>query len=169
MVKTISPKCIPSNLRFSLFLFHRLLCKNGVKQRLIPYGHCAILWTKGYGRRTNMALAGFQPYFVVPGSASLSFSRNGLGVSKAAVAKLCNSKFVRILIDKPGKRLAIQVCEENDPMATPFSKSDKPEGVRWNTKDLNQTILNMTGWTFDEKNSATRSREPTSRTRTARR
>ena len=26
-----------------------------------------------------------------------------------------------------------------------------PEGVRWNTKDLNQTILNMTGWTFDEK------------------
>ena len=59
-----------------------------------------------------MALAGFQPYFVVPGSASLSFSRNGLGVSKAAVAKLCNSKFVRILIDKPGKRLAIQVCEK---------------------------------------------------------
>ena len=85
-----------------------------------------------------MALAGFQPYFVVPGSASISFSRNGLGVSKAAVAKLCNSKFVRILIDKPGKRLAIQVCKENDPMATPFS-------------NLNQTILNMTGWTFDEK------------------
>ena len=68
-----------------------------------------------------------------------------------ALAKLGNSKFVRILIDGKGKRLAIQVCEENDHMATLFSKSDKPEGVRWNTKDLNQTILNMTGWTFDEK------------------
>ncbi len=98
-----------------------------------------------------MALSGFQPYLLVAGSASISFSRNGLGVSKAAVARLGNSKFVRILIDGNGKRLAIQVCEENDPMATPFSKSEKPEGVRWNTKDLNQTILNMTGWTFDEK------------------
>ena len=98
-----------------------------------------------------MALSRFQPYLLVAGSASISFSRNGLGVSKAAVARLGNSKFVRILIDGKGKRLAIQVCEENDPMATLFSKSDKPEGVRWNTKDLNQTILNMTGWTFDEK------------------
>ena len=98
-----------------------------------------------------MALSGFQPYLLVAGIASISFSRNGLGVSKAAVARLGNSKFVRILIDGKGKRLAIQVCEENDPMATLFSKSDKPEGVRWNTKDLNQTILNMTGWTFDEK------------------
>lgn len=98
-----------------------------------------------------MALSGFQPYLLVAGSASISFSRNGLGVSKAAVARLGNSKFVRILIDGKGKRLAIQVCEENDPMATLFSKSGKPEGVRWNTKDLNQTILNMTGWTFDEK------------------
>ena len=98
-----------------------------------------------------MALSGFQPYLLVAGSASISFSRNGLGVSKAAVARLGNSKFVRILIDGKGKRLAIQVCKENDPMATLFSKSDKPEGVRWNTKDLNQTILNMTGWTFDEK------------------
>ncbi len=98
-----------------------------------------------------MALSGFQPYLLVAGSASISFSRNGLGVSKAAVARLGNSKFVRILIDGNGKRLAIQVCEENDHMATPFSKSEKPEGVRWNTKDLNQTILNMTGWTFDEK------------------
>lgn len=98
-----------------------------------------------------MALSGFQPYLLVAGSASISFSRNGLGVSKAAVARLGNSKFVRILIDGKGKRLAIQVCEENDPIATPFSKSEKAEGVRWNTKDLNQTILNMTGWTFDEK------------------
>ena len=99
-----------------------------------------------------MALEGFQPYLVVAGSASISFSKNGLGISKAAVAKLCNSKFVRVLIDAKGKHLAIQVCEEDDPMATPFAKSEKPEGIRWNTKDLNQTILNMTGWTFDDGN-----------------
>lgn len=46
--------------------------------------------------------------------------------------------------------MAIQICAENDPLATPFAKSDKPEGIRWNTRDLNQTIQNMTGWTFDE-------------------
>ena len=93
-----------------------------------------------------MALEGFQPYLVVAGSPSVSFSKNGVGISKAAVAKLCNSKFVRVLIDAKGKRMAIQICAENDPLA----KSDKPEGIRWNTRDLNQTIQNMTGWTFDE-------------------
>ena len=46
-----------------------------------------------------MALEGFQPYLVVAGSPSVSFSKNGVGISKAAVAKLCNSKFVRVLID----------------------------------------------------------------------
>ena len=85
-----------------------------------------------------MALSGFQPYLLVAGSASISFSRNGLGVSKAAVARLGNSKFVRILIDGKGKRLAIQVCEENDPMATLFSKSDKPDrkSTRLNSSHL---------------------------------
>ena len=100
----------------------------------------------------DRALEGFQPYLVVAGSPSVSFSKNGVGVSKAAVAKLCNSRFVRVLIDAKGKRMAIQICAENDPLATPFAKSEKPEGIRWNTRDLNQTIQSITGWSFDEGN-----------------
>ena len=99
----------------------------------------------------NMILEGFQPYIIAAGSVSITFSKNGLGVSKAAVAKLRNSKHVKILIDGKGKRLAIQICDANDVAATEFSKSEKPEGVRWNTRDLNQTIQSMMGWPTDEK------------------
>ena len=96
-------------------------------------------------------LEGFQPYILAPGSVSISFSKNGLGVSKAAVAKLRNSQFVRILLDNTNNRLAIQICDENDPAATEFSKTPKPEGVRWNTKDLIQTIQTMLGKPIDNK------------------
>lgn len=96
-------------------------------------------------------LEGFRPYIVAPGTVSISFSKNGLGVSKAAVAKLRNSKFVRILLDTDQNRLAIQICEEDDAAATEFSKTTKPEGVRWNTKDLTQTIQKMLGKPIDGK------------------
>ena len=96
-------------------------------------------------------LEGFRPYIVAPGSVSISFSKNGLGVSKAAVAKLRNSKFVKILLDTDQNRLAIQICEEEDAAATEFSKTPKPEGVRWNTKDLTQTIQRMLGKPIDGK------------------
>ena len=96
-------------------------------------------------------LEGFRPYIMASGSVSISFSKNGLGVSKAAVAKLQNSQFVKILLDNENNRLAIQVCDENDPAATEFSKTPKPEGVRWNTKDLVQTIQAMLGKPIDNK------------------
>ena len=96
-------------------------------------------------------LEGFRPYIMAPGSVSISFSKNGLGVSKAAVAKLQNSQFVKILLDNENNRLAIQVCDENDPAATEFAKTPKPEGVRWNTKDLIQTIQKMLGKPINNK------------------
>ena len=96
-------------------------------------------------------LEGFQPYILAAGSVSISFSKNGLGVSKAAVAKLRNSKFVKILLDTQTNRLAIQVCDENDVAATEFSKNQKPEGIRWNTRDLNQTLQKMIKKPVDEK------------------
>lgn len=98
-----------------------------------------------------MELPGFRPYILASGSPSISFSKNGLGISKAAVAKLRNSAFVKILLDTPNNRLAIQICDEDDPAATEFSRSNKPEGIRWNTKDLNQTLQKMIGQPTDNK------------------
>lgn len=98
-----------------------------------------------------MELTGFRPYMMAPGSLSISFSKNGLGISKAAVAKLRNSPFVKILLDVEGNRLAIQVCDEDDEAATEFAKTKKPEGIRWNTKDLTQTLQKMTRRPIDNK------------------
>ena len=92
-----------------------------------------------------MNLEGFRPYIIAAGSASISFSKNGLGISKAAVAKLRNSSFVKILLNTQNNHFAIQVCEEEDAAATEFAKSKKPEGIRWNTKDLNHTLQKMIG------------------------
>lgn len=93
-----------------------------------------------------MELDGFAPYLMTTGGATISFSKNGIGVSKTAVAKLKNSPHVKILIDRAGRRLAIQVCEADDPAATDFARTDKLEGTRWNSRDLNATIRQMTGW-----------------------
>ncbi len=98
-----------------------------------------------------MDLEGFRPYIMAPGSLSISFSKNGLGISKAAVAKLRNSPFVKVLLDMQGNRFAIQVCEEDDEAATEFARSKKPEGIRWNTKDLTQTLQKMIGRPIDNK------------------
>ena len=94
-------------------------------------------------------LEGFKPYIMAAGAPTITFSKNGLGVSKAAVAKLNNAKHVRILFDQSGKRMAIQVCNEDDFAAVEFAKSEKPEGARWNTRDLSVTIKKITGWSTD--------------------
>lgn len=96
-------------------------------------------------------LEGFQPYLMAAGIVSISFSKNGLGVSKAAVAKLRNARFVKILFDMQNRLMAIQICDENDAAATEFAKSAKPEGVRWNTRDLTQTIQKLLGKPIDDK------------------
>lgn len=95
-------------------------------------------------------LNGFKLYYMAPGGHTITFTKNGLGFSKAVVAKMENPRFVKILFDKPGKRMAIQMCEESDDGATTFSRTEKPEGMRWNTRDLTATIRNITGWAVDD-------------------
>lgn len=94
-------------------------------------------------------LEGFKPYYMAAGAPSITFTKNGVGISKAAVAKLNNPQYVRILFDGPGRRMAIQVCDEHEPAAIEFARDSKAEGIRWNTRDLSATIKKMTGWSVD--------------------
>lgn len=94
-------------------------------------------------------IEGFRPYYMAAGAPTITFTKNGVGISKAAVAKLNNSQYVQVMFDAEGKRMAIQACECNETAATEFAKDAKAEGIRWNTRDLNMTIRKLTGWTVD--------------------
>ncbi len=98
-----------------------------------------------------MELTGFRPYILASGNLAISFSKNGLGISKAAVAKLRNSTHVKILLDMQNNKFAIQVCDADDIAATEFAKGKKAEGVRWNTKDLTRTLQKMIGRSIENK------------------
>lgn len=99
---------------------------------------------------TGDVLDGFKTYYMASGTASITFSKNGLGVSKAAVAKLENSPHARILLDYSGKRMAIIRCSEDDDGAVRLARDNK-DGARWNSSDLCETIKRITGWAVDGK------------------
>lgn len=94
------------------------------------------------------SLDGFRTYYMASGSPTITFSKNGLGVSKAAVAKLENSSFAKILFDYRGKRLAIVKCSESEDGSTRLARG-KRDGARWNSSDFVETIKHLTGWSVD--------------------
>ncbi|MDD3411445.1 MAG: hypothetical protein PHY12_11630 [Eubacteriales bacterium] len=94
-------------------------------------------------------LEGFKPYIIASGQPTITFTKNGVGVSKAAIETLGGARYARILFDTENKRMAIQVCDKDDRAANDFSKSEKLEGIRWNSRNLVTAIKEITGWTTD--------------------
>lgn len=98
-----------------------------------------------------MALDGFRLYLPTTGEATATLTKNGLGMSKAVIAKLGKCEYVRILFDYEGKRMAIVKTDENDDAKTEFARAGKNTGIRWNSKDLVSTICQITGWKVDNE------------------
>lgn len=93
-------------------------------------------------------LEGFRVYYMAAGNPNITFSKNGLGLSKAAVAKLENSPYAQVLFDYEGKRLAIIKCTAADAGCTRLARG-KREGARWNSSDFVETIKRITGWSVE--------------------
>lgn len=96
-----------------------------------------------------MALDGFKVYYPTTGEASLTLTKNGLGISKATVSRLNCSAYVKVLIDYQGRRMALVETDENDPAKTEFARNSKNSGLRWNSRDLVKMLCQMNGWTLD--------------------
>lgn len=77
-----------------------------------------------------------------------SITSNGITFNKSVVMKLEYPEHVVLLIDEAGKRIAIQKCEATTPNAVGFYKPKKSNviSVRWNGKDLLNTLQDMMGW-----------------------
>lgn len=88
----------------------------------------------------------FKKMNLTTGVPSMTITENGVGFSKAAIVKLEKPEYVILMIDEQGKRLAIQSCEKSNPDATPFLRRKNVITVRWNNKDLLNTICRMMEW-----------------------
>lgn len=95
-----------------------------------------------------MALEGFTPFNFEEGVPYVSVTSNGVTFNKAVVLKLKQATHAVLLFDDERKLMAVQACDEETPNATQFYKA-RASGVisvRWNAKDLLNTIQDMMGW-----------------------
>lgn len=97
-------------------------------------------------------LEGFKKFNFNEGVPYVSVTSNGVTFSKSVVMKLNYPKYVVFLIDESSKRIALQVCEETEANAVAFYKQKKSNviSVRWNGRDLLNTIKNMMQWNLEK-------------------
>lgn len=77
-----------------------------------------------------------------------SFTNHGITFNKAVIMKLGYPNRVILLIDEDSRRIAIQVSDESNERSVAFFKPKKSNvlSVRWNGRDLLNTIQGITGW-----------------------
>ena len=97
-------------------------------------------------------LSSFIPFNFEEGVPYISVTNNGLTFNKSVIMKMGYPSYVVLLIDSINKQIAIQACNETTQRATVFYK-ERNSGVlsvRWNSRDLLNTLSRITGWNLEE-------------------
>lgn len=92
---------------------------------------------------------GFTTFDFNEGVPYVSITKHGVTFNKGAVMKMECPRHVLLLINSNSKQIAIQACSENTPKAVVFYNDEKKKNalsVRWNGRDLLNTVTAMTGW-----------------------
>lgn len=94
-----------------------------------------------------MDLSGFAAFDFTRGIPYFSITENGITFNKGVTTRLACPAYVRFLINKETRQVALQVCEENTPKAVQFYKPNKKDlySVRWNSQDLLTTLKKLLG------------------------
>ncbi len=97
-------------------------------------------------------LSSFKPFDFTEGVPYISVTNNGVTFNKSVIIKMKYPAFVRLLINESEKQIAVQVCGEEDDKATQFykEKSNGVLSVRWNSKDLINTIVRLCDWDLNQ-------------------
>jgi hypothetical protein len=98
-------------------------------------------------------LDGFEVIDTITGSPTMSITKNGISFNKTTLEKLACPEYVRALIDKTNKKIAIVPCGKTDRGSRSFYKvgKDTSNGARWNNYDLKQTIETLMKWNLEEE------------------
>jgi hypothetical protein len=94
-------------------------------------------------------LDNFKPFNFNEGVPYVSITNNGMTFNKSVIMKLEYPERVRLLIDEETKRIAVQTCTQDTPNAAVFYNREKKSNtlsVRWNGRDLLNTIQEITHW-----------------------
>ena len=97
-------------------------------------------------------LDNFRAFDFSEGVPQISVTRNGLTFNQGVVKKLGCAPRVRLLIDDENQQIALQICAENAPNSAEFYKPKKSGAysVRWNGRDLLNTISDLMGWDLEK-------------------
>ena len=89
-------------------------------------------------------LDSFKPRKLVIGSPYISVTSNGVSINKSAIDKLEYAEYIKFLVDEQGRRLAVQVCGEDDPDKVQFVNPKRKNVlyVRWNNREFTKQLLN---------------------------
>lgn len=98
------------------------------------------------------ALEGFSVFDFSEGVPYASFTQNGITFNKSVTLKLGEPEYARFLINAEAKQVAVQACEADDTNATLFyrPKASGALSVRWNARDLLNTLERIMGWNFKD-------------------
>lgn len=93
-------------------------------------------------------LSHFKPIIFGESKPYISLTSAGLTFNKETVQIIGKPAYVVLLIDEPGKRLAIQSASKNDEYSISFlkSKTSKVLSVRLNSKELMNTLTKLMNW-----------------------
>lgn len=100
----------------------------------------------------GMDLSNFKAFQLIQGEITTTFSSNGLYFSQAAVMRLDQARYVRLMINYDEKVLAIVKTTSDDLDATIFYRGGKSKTVRWNTSNLKDEIVGLTNWDISKYN-----------------
>lgn len=95
-------------------------------------------------------LEGFETFSVTIGAASISVSEYGISFSKTSVIRLGKAEYVKLLINANTKEIAIQISDKNTEDSIKFYTGQKSTSVRWNYRELQNTISDMMDWDLKE-------------------
>lgn len=97
-------------------------------------------------------LSNFKAFDFNEGVPYISITSNGVTFNKSVIMKMKYPAYVKLLINESEKKIAIRACEEFDEKSVQFYK-EKASGVlsvRWNAKDLINTIARICDWDLNQ-------------------
>ena len=95
---------------------------------------------------------GFTTFDFTEGVPYVSVTKNGVSFNKSVIMKLNYLTHVQLLINAATKQIAIKACLPLENKAQAFYNAEKKSNVlsvRWNAKDLLNTISDITGWNYE--------------------
>lgn len=93
-------------------------------------------------------LEGFTAFNFEEGVPYVSITPNGVTFNKSVTLKLGLPEYVLLLINPDKRQIALMPCAQDTPNAAPYYRP-KQSGilsVRWNARDLLNTLEYITGW-----------------------